>query len=360
MIAWFATKGSGTNDAMRMEALLSGVTEKREWPFDKKAKYRSFLHLVRLMRHERPKLLVMEGTGIAGGLLCMLGRVIWKVPYMFSSGDAVGPFVGAHVPWAGPAFGLYERLLCRLASGFIGWTPYLCGRAMTFGCRRTMTAPGWSLGAESSESHAANRTKYRKAWGIPDENLVVGLVGALEWNGHRGYCYGLELVRAAAKLQRTDVTVVVVGSGSGLEKLKEEAGATLGVNVVLPGAVTLDEVIPCMAAFDVASLPQSMDAVGAFRYTTKLSEYAKANLPVITSRIPMSYDLGEDWMWRLPGEGPWTEAYIGALAALLETMDRGELDLKRQKIPQLEVFQRDPQVARVTQFMADFFEEVPA
>ena len=59
-----------------------------------------------------------------------------------------------------------------------------------------------------------------------------------------------------------------------------------------------------MAAFDVGALPQSTDGVGSFRYTTKLSEYAAARLPVITSRIPAAYDLGCEWMWRLPGRGP--------------------------------------------------------
>ena len=40
----------------------------------------------------------------------------------------------------GPVFGLYEHVLCRLAAGYIGWTPYLAGRAMTYGTKRVMTA----------------------------------------------------------------------------------------------------------------------------------------------------------------------------------------------------------------------------
>src|SRR4051812_25455519 len=122
MIAWFATKGSGTNEAARMDALLSGFSNRREWTFDKRTKIQSFVSLLRLLRRERPRLIVMEGTGIAGGMLCLLGRLIWKVPYVFSSGDAVGPFVAAHVRWVAPFFHLYERLLCRGAAGFIGWT----------------------------------------------------------------------------------------------------------------------------------------------------------------------------------------------------------------------------------------------
>ena len=40
MIAWFATKGSGTNEAARMEALLAEFPARQEWPFDKGAKPR--------------------------------------------------------------------------------------------------------------------------------------------------------------------------------------------------------------------------------------------------------------------------------------------------------------------------------
>ena len=41
-----------------------------------------------------------------------------------------------------------------------------------------------------------------------------------------------------------------------------------------------------LAAFDLASLPQSVDRVGSFRYSTKLSEYLAAGLPIVTSQIP--------------------------------------------------------------------------
>lgn len=354
MIAWFATKGSGTNEALRMESLLSRFPDKEEWTFDKRSKVRSFIHLLRQLMRKRPDLLVMEGTGVAGGLLCLLGRWLWGVPYVFSSGDAVGPFVAAHAPWAGPAFHLYERLLCRGASGFIGWTPYLCGRALTFGCRRAVTAPGWPVGGLATSPGTSDRLRYRQAWGIPDGTLVVGLVGAIEWNAHHGYAYGLELVRAVDRLQRQDMVVVIVGGGSGIDHLRKEAGPLLGTRVLLPGPVPLEEVLPCLSAFDVASLPQSTDAVGAFRYTTKLSEYASARLPVVTSQIPVAYDLGADWMWRLPGAGPWDEVYLGALATLLDGMDPAALQEKRHAIPDTSnTFDQASQVTRVTAFIGD-------
>jgi hypothetical protein len=54
----------------------------------------SFLSLFLILWRERPDLLVMEGTGIAGGVACLAARAIWGQKYIVSSGDAVGPFVG--------------------------------------------------------------------------------------------------------------------------------------------------------------------------------------------------------------------------------------------------------------------------
>ena len=54
----------------------------------------------------------MEGSGLAGGLALLAARLFAGVPYVVSSGDAIGPWVGRQVVWAGPLFGLYERILC--------------------------------------------------------------------------------------------------------------------------------------------------------------------------------------------------------------------------------------------------------
>jgi len=41
-----------------------------------------------------------------------------------------------------------------------------------------------------------------------------------------------------------------------------------------------------------------VDRTGGFRFTTKVSEYLDAGLPVVTSQIPMGYDLNGGWAWR--------------------------------------------------------------
>lgn len=348
-IAAFATKGTGTNDEKRLQQLLieHAVTFV---PYDRSAKRKSFISLLRWLFVHRPDLLVMEGTGVAGGVACILAKLLHGQRYVVSSGDAVSPFVGSVVPVLRPLFAVYERLLCWCSSGFIGWTPYLTGRALTFGAPRAMTAAGWS----DHVTRPDTRSSVRAALGISDDVIVIGIVGTLTWNRRYGYCYGWELVQAALRLQRRDVRVLIIGGGSGLAHLRSLAGDQLGQRILLPGAVRADTAVDYMSAMDVGSLPQSLDGVGMFRYTTKLSEYLAARLPVVTGQIPLAYDLDTGWLWRLPGATPWSKQYVIALANLIEQITPAQIATRRNAIPRESIeFARLRQTRAVTSFIND-------
>jgi glycosyltransferase involved in cell wall biosynthesis len=349
-----STLGAGSNEESRVRALLRDH-DAEVFAFDRGRKLASFRGLAsRICASPRPELVVVEGTGLAGGLAALWGRLFCRVPYVISSGDAVGPYVGMRAPGLGPVFGLYERVLCRLSAGYIGWTPYLAGRALTFGAPRAMTAAGW---APFAASGADARARVRGRLGIPENALVVGIVGNLSWNGRVGYCYGRELVAALARTKRADLHAVIVGRGSGHDRLAAAASARLGRTIHLAGYVEQSEVPDFLSAFDVASLPQSVDRVGGFRYTTKLSEYLAAGLPVVTGRIPMAYDLGGDWLVRLPGRAPWDPRYVEALASWLDGLGAEELARRRAAVPRREpLFDRDLQASRVGAFVSELGE----
>jgi glycosyltransferase involved in cell wall biosynthesis len=352
-----ATQGAGGNDEARLRDLLAGFPVDF-YAFDHGKKQRSFWGLLAAIRRRHPPLVVMEGTGLAGGLAVLLGRLLAGVPYIVGSGDAVGPFVASQRPWLGPIFQLYERLLCRWSAGFIGWTPYLTGRALTFGAPRAVTAPGWAPHPRTPDQQAADRARIRQQQAIPPNALVIGLVGSLAWNRHRDYCYGYELVRAAANCQRSDVHALIVGDGDGRDRLATLAATRLGQTIHLTGQVPRDQVPDYLAAMDIASLPQSVDGVGSFRYTTKLSEYLAAGLPVVTSQIPLAYDLDRGWLWRLPGKGPWTDRYIAELTAFLSRISQDEIDARKAATSSsIQDFDRDLQVKRVTAFLCDLLND---
>jgi glycosyltransferase involved in cell wall biosynthesis len=353
-ILCFATQGHGHIEGERIRVMLEPLGPE-EYPFERASKLRSALGLVRAARARRPALIVMEGTGTAGGLTLIALDALLGIPFVVSSGDAVGPYLGLHSRLLGGVGYLYERLLCRRCAGFVGWTPYLVGRALTFGAPRAMTAPGWTRGHASEGA----RARIRARLGIDEDALVIGLVGSLHWNDTVGYVYGAELVRAVRRVQRRDIVVCVVGDGSGVHQLEQLAGEDLGVRVLLPGRVRAEEVPDYLAAFDVGSLSQSVDAVGSFRYTTKLSEYLASELPVITGEVPVAYDLDEGYMWRLPGAAPWSATYIAALAELLERLSRADVEERRQAIRARrgEPFDRLAQQQRMTAFIQDVLRE---
>ena len=119
----------------------------------------------------------------------------------------------------------------------------------------------------------------RNKFGIPPDALVIGIVGALVWNARVGYCYGYELLNALKLVKRRDAVALIVGDGDGRPQLTAAAGAMLGSRLVSRRRIARQEVPEYLAAMDIASLPQSVDQVGSFRYTTKVSEYLAAGLP---------------------------------------------------------------------------------
>lgn len=354
-ILGFATQGSNGDDENRLKTLLSKVSA-TIYPFVRQKKLHNTWHILRYMIRERPGLVVMEGTGIAGGMALLLGSLIAKVPYVVSSGDAVGPFVASKVPLLGPFFNLYEKLLYKRAAGFIGWTPYLTGRALTCGAKYAMTAAGWAPYVYTEAELQQARSTIRGRYGISESDLVIGIVGSLNWNKRAGYCYGYELVMAVRQLKRKDVRVLIVGDGSGKAKLEEAASGY--ASILFTGRVPREEVPAYLAAMDAASLPQSVDQVGSFRYTTKVSEYLAARLPLVTGKIPMAYDLDHDWLYRLNGDKPWEQTYIRSMADFLENVSLEEVKERKSKVPHnLALFDKEQQINKVGEFIQDILQE---
>ena len=350
LILGFATQGSEHLDAERLRTLLEPLGAEM-FAFDHTHKARSAVRLIGAARARRPRLIVMEGTGIAGGIAVLVIRAVLRIPFVVSSGDAVGPYLRLRSRAAGTVGGFYERMLCRRCAGYVGWTPYLVGRALTFGAPRAMTAAGWTRSVPTLGAREAVRGRL----GIAHDAVVVGLVGSLNWRESVGYTYGAELVAAIRRLERRDVVACIVGDGNGRERLEALAGEDLGTRVVMTGRVAPEEVADHLAAFDLASLPQSVDGVGSFRYSTKLSEYLAAQLPVVTGQTPMAYDLDTGFLWRLPGDAPWSEAYQDALAGLLEGVQQDELAERRRALSGRsgEPFDLLAQRERVANFLTD-------
>ena len=218
-----ATQGSGSADEQRIAYLLEPLRP-RVLPVDRLHKSRLPASLLSAIGRRRPDVIVMEGTGAAGGIAVMSADLLCDVPYILSSGDAVGPFLRAFHRATWPVASLYERALVRRCAGFIGWSPYLVGRALSQGAARGMTAAHFSVSTPTLGAREAMRQKF----GIPEEAIVIGIVGRILRDRRQGYSYGVELIRALHLTDRPDLCVLIVGDGDGLKTLIALAGSELG------------------------------------------------------------------------------------------------------------------------------------
>jgi glycosyltransferase involved in cell wall biosynthesis len=345
----YATQGAGGDDEARLRMLLRDF-DTVFVDFQKKDKKASFFEILHQGRQKKFNLVFMEGSGVAGGLAAIFLRLFYCIPYVVSSGDSIAPFLSARFPLGAPIFWLYERLLYKNAHGFIGWSPYLTGRSLTMSARKAMTAPGWAPHLHTSDERQVSRIAIRSKLGIPLDAIVFGIAGSLNWSSRFKYCYGLELVLAAVR-SKAPIYVLVVGDGTGLSHLRAAAGTLLDKSILLPGRVRRQEVPGYLAAMDIGCIPQSVDRVGVFRYTTKVSEYMSAHLPFVTTQIPLAYDLDRGNLWRLPGSSPWDPRFINALTELMDTVDHDTISQKILCAGDLAEFDREQQIRRVSAFL---------
>jgi glycosyltransferase involved in cell wall biosynthesis len=349
-----ASQGSGSSDEKRLEQMLSGFCP-AYFALDRSKKFRGFFALLWRLRERDFDLLVVEGTGAAIGVAAIIANLIFGVRYVISSGDAVAPFLAARFPFARPVFSVYERALCQRCAGFVGWSPYLVGRALTFGAKRAISVPGWPTFELTAVELAAQRGKIRDRFNIPEDAIVYGIVGSLNWSKRYNYCYGVELVKAL-HLSKRQVYGLIVGDGTGLGELRALAGDALGKTIFLPGRIPRDEVPGFLAAMDVGSLPQSVDQVGNFRYTTKVAEYRMVGLPFVSNQTSMSYDLNNGDIVRLPGAAPWSDIFVKSLAKLMESLTREQIaDIKATTKQSCE-FELGSQIDRVAAFVRDILD----
>lgn len=303
--------------------------------------------LWRLLRENSWDLVYQEGTSIAGGLPLIWSAWTQNQRYVISSGDPIGGFF--HVvkgPLYGFTFEQYEKLLYRNCAGFIGWTPYLTGAALKMGAPSGVTVEGAVDTSIFTSFSDDERHVIKQKYNLDPSHVVCGVVGSLTWSERQQYCYGLELVEMLPHLQRTDVSVLIVGDGEGRSHLESRVPDRYKDRVVFTGRVPEEEVVDTLNAMDVGFITQTLDELGRYRLTTKLPEYLASGLPVAMSPIPGYYDYTMRAGWRLPAHHPADSDFHRAIAAWLDTLTWDAIRERRQIAPDLAVRHFDYEVVR--------------
>ena len=283
-----------------------------------------------LLRSGPWDLVYQESTGLAGGLPLILAARAYGQPYIVSSGDPIGGYF--HVvngPLHGAALGLYEKWLYRSSAGFVGWTPYLTGAALTLGAPRAVTVEGAVDRTLFRPYSPEKRSTLKADYGLDPDHVVCGIVGSLKWTPRQSYCYGLELIEMLPYLNRPDVSVLIVGDGDGRVELERRVPPEWRDRVVFTGRVAEHEVVDALNAMDIGFITQTLDALGSYRLTTKLPEYLATGLPVAMSPIPGYYDYVGSAGWSLPPHHPAHPSFHRACAAWLDSLSREDIDSRR-------------------------------
>ncbi|HLH78928.1 MAG TPA: glycosyltransferase [Chthonomonas sp.] len=300
-----ATAGGG-QDAIRIRRLTEGLAAECTYhDVDRKLPRRAAMKQVhRLLRSAPWDMVYLEGTGIAGGL-----PLIWEarrrgLRYIVSSGDPVAGYVKVvHNPLIGHVFSIYEKWLYRHCVAYIGRTPYLTGAALHLGAPRAITIEGVDV-EQFTDVPLAERKAAKATFGLCPQHLVCGVVGSLIWSERQRYCYGLELTSTLKHLHRSDISCLIVGDGTGLERLKADVPDPLKGRVVFTGRLSPTEVAQALHAIDIGFSAQTLDALGNFRITTKVLEYLASGVAVAMSPIPGYYDYVAPAGWPLPPYHP--------------------------------------------------------
>jgi glycosyltransferase involved in cell wall biosynthesis len=197
--------------------------------------------------------------------------------------------------------------------------------AMKMGAARAATVEGGVDMGIFRPYPTPQRDEARRKFGLAPSHLVCGVVGSLRWTPRQSYCYGLELVEALKRLKRLDVSLLIVGDGSGLERLRALVPDTLRERIVFTGRLPEAEVNAALNAMDVGFITQTLDQLGNFRLTTKLPEYLASGLPIAMSPVPGFYDYVGRAGWPLPAHHPADPVFHQQCAAWLDALTWDEV-----------------------------------
>jgi hypothetical protein len=326
------TAGKGGQDELRMQRLTNRL--EAEIAFHHVDKSQSKLTEARkvwhLLRAEPWDLVYQEGTGIAGGINLILAALMRNQAFIVSSGDPIaGFFRTTKGPLIGLLFELYERLLHRTCAGFVGWTPYLTGVAIRQGAKQAITVEGAVDTKIFYPYFQPQRLELRQKYGLPANHLVCGVVGSLIWVPTQSYCYGYELVEILKRLERQDVSLLIVGDGDGRTRLEQAIPPALKSRAVFTGRISEAEVVETMNIMDIGFVTL-FGEMGNYRLTTKLPEYLACGVPVAMNPTAGFYDYAAEAGWALPKGHPASPEFHQRCAAWIDQLTWNEVKDKTE------------------------------
>lgn len=151
-----------------------------------------------------------------------------------------------------------------------------------------------------------------------DGEIIVGVLGSINWVKKTQWCYGMELVEALNILKHKRIRGLIVGDGSGLTFLKHKARAC-GIleKITFTGFLPYEELQDYINIMDICLSTQTNDIVGTMRLAGKIPLYLSCGKHILASDVGEVRHILPDNM-RLSYNGSYDPDYPKHLAAALE------------------------------------------
>jgi len=171
-------------------------------------------------------------------------------------------------------------------------------------------------GVDLSAFSELDGSNVRRQLGL-EGAFTVGIQGHFTWYDSLGGGLGWELIQAMATRPQLGVHAILIGTGPGLERLRELADH-LGIQdrIHVVGRIPYDRLGNHLAACDVLLLTLTNDIASQIRTTGKLPTYLAAGRYILASRVGGASDILPEEML-LPYYGAWDLSYPERLGIAL-------------------------------------------
>jgi glycosyltransferase involved in cell wall biosynthesis len=244
----------------------------------------AIVEFVRFLSRVRPALSYVFDMSYSGVVAGAWHRATSGNILVVDTGDVIGALaksVGNRGPMGLALTRLLEKFGLNVADMIVVRGTYHRELLRRSGVRCEVIQDGVDLQMFAPQSG----TSLRKQLDLEDA-ITVGIVGSSVWSERLGMCYGWDLVELLHLVDDERLHGIMIGDGSGIERLRERA-EKLGVvhRLHFLGRVPFDKLPRHLAAIDVCLSTQTNDLVGAVRTTGKLPLYLAAGRFVLASRV---------------------------------------------------------------------------
>lgn len=266
-----------------------------------------------------PHLVYVENLGYPCVVAAMAAKATRRSKIIVSTGDAVYAFARSHFhPLKAAALGLLEQAAYRTADAIAvrGSRQHL-DMLEQAGYTRVRSIPE---GVDTSLFRPTDVQNLRRRLGL-ERVLTIGVVGSINWNTKRQFCYGRDVLEVVRLLKDRAVAGLVVGGGDGvavLEGLARDYG--IGDRVILTGWIEHLELPSYINLMDVCLSTQSNDLVGQTRITAKLPEYLACGRYVIASDVGGASEFVQQAGCLVESEGLAEPRYLQRVAEHVERL----------------------------------------